>query len=544
MPSSGGLTDQEVYAALNSGAIDESLIDRRIETLLRLIEKTKLQAQKDLDFDGEKHHQKAIEFAANSMVLLKNDQGDLPLDPDKTVAIIGDFADHPRYQGSGSSLIKTTRITSFLSAAKQSSMRITGYEKGFKRLGGESKTLIDRAVRLAKKSDIVLLFLGLDEGAEAEGVDRRDMKLRSNQLHLLTELRKVHDKIVLVLSGGSPIEMPFVKDIPAILHSYLSGQGSGQATLDVLVGKVNPSGKLAETYPIRLEDCLSQPYCPGSETTAEHRESIYVGYRYLEKADKAVRFPFGFGLSYTTFEYSGLSVWGNEVRFNVKNTGKRSGSEITQLYIASLNSTVFKPVKELKGFEKVFLHPNEKKEVRITLDEHAFAYYNVSKDKWVTEKGKYRILIGASSFDIRLSTEVEQGDAFYGNPYDSTLITDYEHPESCISDQAFQAVLKTAIPESKWDRSVALTLNDTLAQMQYQNWLGTSIYKLLLFISRLLRAMKKPVSSNNVFFFINMPIRSLSRFTAGKIKTKTLERFLRLIRKRSQKQATKRKKQK
>lgn len=532
MPSTGGLTNKEVLEAVKSGRIKEELVDERIEVLLSLINDTKLNKHKATEFREEDHHQAAVRIASNSIVLLKNNREILPLDEHKRIGIIGDFAKHPRYQGAGSSLIKPTKITSFLEAAQESSLNIVGYEKGFKRFGGISSILIHRAVNLAKKCDVILLFFGLDEGSEAEGLDRENMELRSNQIELLKEIKKINPSLVVVLSGGSPVEIPFVNDVDAIVHGYLGGQGSGEAILNVLTGKINPSGKLGESYPYQLNDILSSKYYPGIELTSEHREGIYVGYRYLDKANKDVLFPFGFGLSYTTFEYSDLVVLPDCVKCKITNKGQRAGYEIVQLYISQVDAKIFRPEKELKGFEKIYLESGESKEITIFFEEHTFAYFHVQLNKWVVDKGQYQILIGASSRDIRLSTTIEYGDISYQNPYDDNLIQDYIKLSSEISKESFEHLLGRKTVYEKWDRNIELTMNDVMAQIQYQNWKGRLLYHLILLIRKVFIAIRKPIIGNNLYFIINMPFRQLPRYTKGKIKEKSVIKWLKRLRKR------------
>lgn len=532
MPSTGGITNKEVLKAIDEHKIDEKLVDRSVHRLLNLVNETKLNKADQVIFDIEKHHEEAVNIAAHSMVLLKNTDHILPLDFTKKIGIIGDFAKHPRYQGAGSSLVKPTKMSNFIDAALHSKLNVIGYEQGYKRFGGKSKRLMNKAQILAQKSDVIILFLGLDEASEAEGIDRSHLHINKNQIDLISAIKDVNTNIIIVLSGGSPIEMPFYEHAKAILHSYLSGQGGGEAILKILIGEINPSGKLAETYPLKLEDILSSQYYPGQEVSAEHRESIYVGYRYLDKVNKEVLFPFGFGLSYTTFAYSDLSFSYPKVSFKITNTGKYPGHEIAQLYVSHQNSTIFKPVQELKGFVKVYLKENESKIVTIELDEHAFAYYHQTLNEWVVDKGQYQISVGASSRDIRLSQQITVGEQTYPNPYENLDIHDYIYVKDSISDQAFISLLGKIPPTQTWDRSKGLTMNDVVAQLKYQNWFGRSIYKFLKLINRLLIFIGNPIAGNNVFFIINMRFRQIPRFTSGKIKEKTIKWWLKHLKKR------------
>jgi beta-glucosidase len=471
MPSTGGITDEEIVEAVKSGKLEEAVLDEAVERMLTLIFDTK----------DEEHHQKAIDAARRSMVLLKNEADTLPLKKGQRVAIIGDFAKNPRYQGAGSSLINPTQVDNAWDQLNQTDLSIVGYEQGFKRFGGKSESLKNSALKLAHQADVVLLFLGLDEGSEAEGVDRQNMRLRENQLELVNALAKVHDNIVVVLSGGSAIEMPFVGDVKAILHGYLGGQGGAAAVCDILIGKYNPSGKLAETYPLKYEDVSSAPYYPGLEATAEHRESIYVGYRYFDTKKIPVLFPFGHGLSYTKFAYSDLKVSAQSVSFTIQNIGDAAGEEITQVYIKPLSSKVFRANKELKGFSKVYLEPGESKQVKIDLDDHAFAYYNTVKNRWSVESGRYELQVGSSIEDIRLadSLEVKGDDAEPG--YDQELLKNYYQADvHHIGDEEFHHLLGFTPPKPVWDRNKKLGYNDTIAQGRYKKGLGKFLYLIVL----------------------------------------------------------------
>ena len=333
MPSSGGITDQEIVEAVKSGELAEEILDESVARILALVFETRKSLEQTEEIDWEEHHQKAIEAARRSLVLLKNEENILPLDKQQKIAVIGDFAKTPRYQGAGSSLINPTKLDNALELLNESHVNIIGFEQGFKRYGKKSAELENKALRLAEKADTVLLFLGLDEGSEAEGIDRKDMKLRENQLSLVNELSVIHDNIVVILSGGAAIEMPFVNEVKGILHGYLGGQGGASAIRDVLLGDCNPSGKLAETYPFAYENVSSAPYFPGLEATAEHRESIYIGYRYFDTVNLPVLFPFGHGLSYTGFEYSNINVTDNHVTFTIKKCGECSrGRDCSTVY--------------------------------------------------------------------------------------------------------------------------------------------------------------------------------------------------------------------
>ena len=345
MPSSAGLTDREVFEAVRAGKLDETLLDERIDQLLRLIFSVKPQEQSTA-YSIDEHHAFAREAACRSAVLVKNEGGVLPLCAGTRVAVIGDFAKTPRYQGAGSSLIEPTKLECALDELKRTDLEIVGYAPGFRRFGGNGKRKRNRACALAKRADVALVFLGLDEGSEAEGVDREQMRLRENQTELLREIRKSCARVVVVLANGAPVEADWSDDADAILLGYLGGQAGGGAIADLVTGKTAPSGKLAETYPERYADVPSASIYPGREKTAEHRESIFLGYRYYDTAGKHVRWPFGFGLTYTTFSYDKLTIQGNAISCTVCNTGDRAGEEIVQVYVSKRGSAVFRAEQE------------------------------------------------------------------------------------------------------------------------------------------------------------------------------------------------------
>ena len=524
MPASGGVTDNEVVAAVKNGVISETLLNERIDKLLSLIFK-KMPPKPDVDFAA--HHQKAIEFAKQSMVLLKNGENILPLKKNATVAIIGDFAKTPRYQGAGSSLIEPTFLENAYDALLRRNLSIIGYSQGFNRYGGKSISLVREAVELSGQADVVLLFIGLDESSEAEGLDRATMNLGADQLEILERVRQVNPNIVVVLSGGSPVEIPFESDVKAILHGYLGGQGSGEAVAALLMGEAVPSGKLAESYPLLYEDVPSAKYYPGREKTAEHRESIFIGYRYFDTVKKAVRYPFGHGLSYTTFEYADLKLDGNTVSFNVTNTGTLTGAEIAQIYVRKIGSRVFRAEQELKGFQKAWLEAGETKRFEIELDEHAFTFYHVGAEKWVIERGEYEIRVGASSRDIRLSSLISVAGEDFESPYDEQNIGIYLNGTvENASSSDFAALCGKPLPAPLWDRNAALNMTDAVVQSRYKSLLGRSVNGLLDAARKYLLWRKEPIKANNIYFVQNMRFDQVYRFSMGKVKKETIENVL------------------
>ncbi len=558
MPSAHGMTDAEIVAAVKMGEIPEILLDEQVGKLLTLISSTlgrdgfrEQNSGSDVTLDSgdqereklhKANHEKAIDAATRSVVLLKNEDDILPImDLNKKIALIGDFAENPRYQGAGSSLIEPTYLENLHVALKDTDLNIIGYEKGFQRYGQVSKRLLDKALALAKKADMVILSVGLDEGSEAEGVDRKHMRLAENQLVLIEEISKINAQIIVVIAGGSPVEMPFHNMVKSIVHGYLPGQGGGVALARVLLGEYNPSGKLAESYPVTYDQVASSEYYPGGELTSEHRESIFIGYRQYDKMRSEVRYPFGHGLSYTTFTYSDLAVEGNQVTLKVKNTGKRAGEEIVQIYVAPLERRVFHEEKSLKGFKKVFLEPGETRVVSITLDEHAYAYYHVGKKGWVTESGQYTVMAAASSRDIRLQTKVslEKGnilkETFISieapeDPYTGISIKAYRGNDmNLLTSEEFAELLGRKLPEKSWDRSKELTKQDLIEQAKYKGWFGKMLYRTIMMVHHILRWRGRPIDSNNVLFVLGLPFRSLARMSGGKVDMKMLDGLLHMV---------------
>lgn len=416
MPASGGHTDAEIVAAVKAGTLDESVLDTAVERILRIIFKF-ADHRMPGNFDKERHDQLAAKIAEESMVLLKSD-GILPLPKEgKKIAFIGRFAAKPRFQGGGSSHINSCKITSALDAVKESPTITSSvtYAQGYD--VAEDRTdpnLLAEAVRTASEADIAVIFAGLPDAFESEGYDRTHMEMPECQNELIREILKVQKNTVVVLHNGSPVEMPWADDVNAILESYLCGQAVGAAQVRLLFGLANPCGKLAETIPLKLQDNPSYLNFPGDGQKVEYKEGVFVGYRYYDTKAMDVRFPFGHGLSYTTFQYSDMQLSCDQlaagdtltVSLKVKNTGDMAGKEIVQLYVADQTKAANRPEKELKNFVKVYLEPGQEKTVTMTLDKRSFAWYNTQIHDWYAASGDYQILAAASSRDVRLSRTV------------------------------------------------------------------------------------------------------------------------------------------
>lgn len=413
MPSSHGVNDKKIVESVNNGTLDEKLVDNAVRNVLNLINKSEHAASDGAQWDKEAQHQLARKIASECAVLLKNENSLLPLDKTKKIAFIGEFAKDPRYQGGGSSHINSSKITSALDAVKEYCE--VSYEQGYdNKTDAVDEGMIAKAVECAKQNDIAVIFAGLTDLYESEGFDRQHMRMPENQLVLIDRICDVCKKVVVVLHNGSPIEMPFKDKVSSILEMYLGGQAVGGAACDLLFGKVNPSGKLAETFPAKLSDNPSYLSFPGEKDDVRYREGIFVGYRYYDFKDIEPLFPFGHGLSYTTFEYSDLKLSSNAcsaddeltVSVVVKNTGKTDGKEVVQLYVSDKESSVIRPIRELKGFEKISLKAGESKKVMFKLDRRAFAFYCEPAHDWIVEEGNFEICIGSSSRDIRLTADV------------------------------------------------------------------------------------------------------------------------------------------
>ena len=466
MPTSGSVAAQEVIAAVQSGAIPESLLDESVERLLTLAEQT---AQTGTTtFDVEAHHKIAREAADSAVVLLKNENNILPLAANAKLAFIGDFVKTPRYQGAGSSMVNPTKLDNTFDCLKECGFDTVMYAQGYERHGKANQKLIDEACNVARSSDVAVLYLGLDEKSEVEGLDRKTLAMPKNQIALLEAVSKVNPNIVVVLSCGCVVEMPWVDKVRGLVHGYLGGQAGAAAVLDVLFGKVNPSGKLTETFPLHYEDIPSASHFPGKEVSVEYREGIYVGYRYFATAGKEVLFPFGYGLSYTSFEYSGLRVEPDGVRFTLKNTGKLPGKEVVQLYVGKKESAVFRAKRELKGFAKISLSAGESKEVHIPFDDYTFRYFNTASNQWEVEPGEYTIEIGASSADIRLSAPLTKAGIPAAAPYAKEQLPSYFATDVLnVSTHEFETLLGHPVPDPKWNKAAPLGYNDTLSQLSY-----------------------------------------------------------------------------
>ena len=520
MPNCGYGSAREIVKAVKDGTLSESVLDERVCELVKVImdlkeHKNTGRDEKHSGFNREEHHRLAKRAAAESMVLLKNEASILPLDRNKKLAIIGDFAFAPRYQGAGSSMVNPTKVEAVAGIARDYKLNILGMTRGYKRDGDVDEAEKKAALDLAEKADIVIFCFGLNEISESEGLDRTHMRIPQNQIELLQDISKVNENVVGILSAGSAMEMPWQSCCKAILNGYLNGQAGASAPLDILTGAVNPSGRLAETYPIAYEHTPSFRYYPSSERTSEYRESIFVGYRYYDTSKVRVQYPFGFGLSYTEFTYSGLKVDDSGAELTVSNTGDRDGAEVVQMYVGLPNAIVFRPEKELKGFAKVFLKAGESRKVKIPFDDKTFRYWNVKTESWEVETGTYNVMIGSSVADIRLVGTIERTGSNIGMPYNPALLPYYYTGlVQKISDEEYETLLGHKIPSGEW--SGQLGVNDAICQMYYaKSRLARFVYKVLTDKKKKSEQTGKP--DLNVLFIYNMPLRAIAKMTNGMV---------------------------
>uniref|UniRef100_UPI0040263C32 glycoside hydrolase family 3 C-terminal domain-containing protein n=1 Tax=Gemmiger formicilis TaxID=745368 RepID=UPI0040263C32 len=514
MPAPGGDSVRELLAAVESGKISESDIDARLSELLPLVFDTKAALDAaPREFDAAAHHALARRAAEESLVLLKNEGSLLPLAAGAKVAVIGDFAKNPRYQGAGSSMVNSTQVDVLLDKLIDSELNVIGYQQGFDRHGKPDAALQKSACELATQADAVILCMGLDEIAESEGLDRSNLRLAQNQLDLLQAVAAVNPKIVVVLYSGSVVETPWLDNCQALLYAALGGQAGAGAVADALTGKVNPCGKLAETWPLAYADVPSAADFATRRKTVEYREGLYIGYRYFTTAEKAVRFPFGYGMSYTTFAYSDMAADEQGVSLTVTNTGSVAGTEIVQLYVAKKNSDLFRPAKELKGFARVTLAPGEKQRITITLDDKAFRFWNVKANRWEIEGGEYELLVGASVEDIRLCEKISVHGTATVHPYeDRDLDCYYKGDVLHVSDADFEKLLGHPIPNGKTKIDRNLTLGELNHARSPLGWFVWLVLTILLDVS-----YKRGKPDLNILFQYNMPLRALAKMTNGAI---------------------------
>ncbi len=518
MPGTGNSGVHDIVKAVKEGSLSEEVLDQRVDELLQVVFAIHGATEKGKGkrFDVEAHHALARKAAEESIVLLKNEDNVLPLKPGTKVAVVGDFAETPRYQGAGSSLVNPAKpAESILSVIGDYDIEMLSYSKGYVRNRKPDPKLIQEAKEAAKKADVVLVFAGLDEISESEGMDRTHMQMPEGQRTLIDELSTVCEKLVVVLSAGSVVEMPWYSYVKGIVHGYLGGQAGASAMMNVLTGKVNPSGRLNETYPLHYEDTPAFNYYPSKERSTEYRESLYVGYRYYTTVQKKVRFPFGYGLSYTAFQYSDLKITEKGVRFRIANVGEREGAEVAQLYVGRQSETVFRPLRELKGFVRVMLQPGESKTVEIPFDDKSFRFYDVRTNTWEIESGAYTISVGKDANTMVLSGSLTVAGTVDAGGYNKEALPDYFSGKiTNVGDAEFTVLYGREIPDGSWHGEIGM--NDAVCQLYYgKGILGRLICAVL---KRLLQRCERTGKPDlNLLFNYNMPIRGYAKMTGGMI---------------------------
>lgn len=504
MPNPGYDAAREILEAVKEGRITEEEIDIAIKPIIEAALYVK-DNDHTKGFDKEAHHAIAKKAAVNSAVLLKNDEDVLPLKAGTKVALKGPFVDKPRYQGSGSSQVNSTKVETI-------SGQISNYDL----------TVVDDPAQ----ADVILFFFGLDEIAESEGADRMSIDVPEYQIKELEQLTVYNKKIVGVMSAGSSVKMPWIGNLTALLHGYLTGQAGASALLDIITGKEIPTGKLSETYPFAYADCSIYNYAGTERRNLQYREGPFIGYRYYDTAEVAVQFPFGYGLSYTTFEYSNLSVTDDGVKFTITNTGKRDGAEIAQMYIGKKESGLIRPKKELKGFKKVWIKAGESTKVEIKFDDKTFRYFSTVSNKWEIEGGEYQIYVGCNVADIKLTGAVTKEGTIKELPYDIETLPSYKSGKvRNVHYEEFEKLYGSSLPEEKVG---PLDINDAICQMKdAKSGLCRLIYKILK--SKLDKSYEKGIPDLNILFIYNMPFRAMSKMTAGAVSREMAESIVTIV---------------
>lgn len=491
MPNPGLDSAREILESLKEGRITEEEIDL---TITPVVEAAIYFAEnKRKDFDKEAHHLVAKRVASESAVLLKNEEDILPLKPGTKVALRGPFVNKPRYQGAGSSQVNATKVETIEN-------EIDNYKL----------VLVDSL----EEAEVVLFFFGLDEIAESEGADRLSMDVPEYQIKELQEVSRINPNVVGVMSAGSSVKMPWIDNLKALLHGYLAGQAGASAMLDILTGEVVPSGKLSESYPFAYADTSIANYADETKRNLQYREGPFIGYRYYDTADVAVQFPFGYGLSYTSFEYSNLEVSDKGVTFVIKNTGAKPGAEIAQLYIGKKGTKLIRPKKELKGFTKIYLDSGEAKKVTIDFDDKSFRYFNTVTNAWEVEGGLYTVYVGASVADIRLEAEISKEGTTDKLPYDIDKLPSYRTGQvRNVHYVEFETLYGKVPPE---EAVGPLKANDALCMMKdAKSGICRFAYKILK--KQLDKANESGVPNLNIMFVYNMPFRAMCKMTGGMV---------------------------
>lgn len=548
MPGGRGNGAKEIIEAVKNGEISETELNEAVDRIINIarkgsnqfaydeklgayLEMNKAGKETSFEYDQKVHHEIAEKIAKETIVLLKNDNNILPI-KNKKIAVIGDMARTPRYQGAGSSTINPYKIENAYDNLVQNGIDVE-YAQGYERIESENdEKLRSEAVKVAKNNDVVLVFAGLTENYESEGVDRETLDMPENQNKLIDEICNVNENVIVVLSNGSPILMPWKDKVKGILAGYIGGEAGGKAVVDCILGNVNPNGKLAETYPNKLEDTSCFNNYPGNEITVEYKESVYVGYKYYDKVGKDVLFPFGFGLSYTEFEYFDLKVnIENEkvdIRFKIKNVGDVAGKEIAQIYVKKADSVVFRPDKELRDFAKVDLNPGEEKDVHIVLDRDCFEHYDIENDRWQVEAGEYEILVGKSSRNIVLNDKVviNSDDVCVKKEFCEKYYTgDVQN----VTDEEFEKLIGRKLPD-KVLKIEDITAENTLEQIK-NTAIGKVIYdNQIEKMNRLLREQNVN-KATKVMMDLQKPLKKFYEKKSSKITKEVVDELIAMAKK-------------
>lgn len=547
MPSSGTLNAKRIIAAVNGGELDEAILDKRVDNVVDLILKSKpaLEQNNGYKFDVEAHHALSRKIAEGSMVLLKNDDKILPLKKGQKVAVIGEMAKSPRFQGAGSSVINPTKLDNAYDELVKLGADVTYAQGYYKSAPGKKDKdrksdaqLVSEAVAAAKAADVAVVFVGLTEEFEGEGYDRENINMPENHNKLVSEIAKANANTVVVLAGGSVVYIPWLDEVKGLLNSGLGGQASGSAVANILTGAVNPSGKTAETYPVKYEDNPTFGNYPGGPVISEHKESVYIGYRYYDTAEKEVLFPFGYGLSYTTFEYSDMKLSASDIKdtdtlkvsLKVKNTGDVDGAETVQIYVADKESTIFRPKKELRAFTKVFLKAGEEKEVTLELGKRAFAYYNVKLGDWHVESGEFEIIAAASSRDEKLKASVNVTSTVEAEVPDYRDIAPsyYTADIKDVDDKQWGAVYGSELPARERDKNAKIDLYCCLNDARHTKWGG----KLCRLIEKIMSNMGSAENGDGKMLAAmatQIPIRNFVQMSMGVFSPKMAEGLLKML---------------
>lgn len=476
MPGGSNFMEKDTIEAVKRGLLDEKYVDVSAGRVLKLVEKGLDAVKEDMQVSLQEHFEIARKIAEESAVLLKNEDSILPILNKETTAFIGTMAEKSRYQGAGSSHINPWKLVSTTQSCSE-----VAYAPGCNEDGSTNERLLKEALELAGTKEKVVIFAGLTDSYESEGFDRENMKMPEGHIRMIEEVAKVNPNVIVVLMSGSAIEIPWFDKVKGILYMGLCGEAGGEAIANLLFGCTNPSGRLAETWPLKYEDCVSAGYYGNKFKDAQYREGIYVGYRYYESAEVPVRFPFGFGLSYTNFTYSDLKVDGPYVTCKVRNTGKVTGKEVVQLYIEPKGNRKYRAKRELKAFTKVSLNPGEERQIQFKLEERSFAVWD---DGWKIPEGYYDICIGKNSHDMILRKEIEISKSAKKSIFIPEKIAEkeipqwYLHPRNAPSKEEFEKLLGHKIIEKPLKKG-EFTMENTIMEMKDYSWVMKVMYKVV-----------------------------------------------------------------